>query len=69
MAERTIAFLPSDSPQQRASQLNYWIASTSYAPGSFTVPDGSSRIGVKRLTLRGSERATLQGDSRMVLVG
>lgn len=69
MAERNIAFLPSDQPQQRATQLNYWIATTSYAPGSFTVADGSNRVGVMRLTLRGTERATLQGDSRMVLVG
>lgn len=67
--ERNIAFLPTDTDQKRASDLNYWMATTAYAPGSFTVADGSNRIGVKRLTLRGSERATLRGDSRMVFVG
>lgn len=33
----------------------------SYAPGSFTLATGTFRVQVRRLTLTGSQRATLQG--------
>jgi len=36
-----------------------------YAPGSFTVADGRYVILCKRLTLTGSQRVTLQGNSRL----
>lgn len=36
-----------------------------YAPGSFTVPAESYALMVKRLALTGSQRATLQGNSRL----
>jgi hypothetical protein len=36
-----------------------------YAYGSFTVPDGKGKIQVKRLTLTGSQRVTLQGTGQL----
>lgn len=36
-----------------------------YAPGGLYLPDGVSTVMVKRLTLTGNERATLEGDSRL----
>lgn len=40
---------------------------TAYAPGSFTVTDGHFQFHAKQLILTGAERATLQGDSRLVI--
>lgn len=37
----------------------------SYAPGSFTIPDGKYGLAVKRLSLTGTQRATLQGTARL----
>jgi hypothetical protein len=36
-----------------------------YAPGSFTVADGSYALMVKQLQLTGSQRATLAGTARL----
>lgn len=43
-------------------------ANTLYAPGSFTVATGNFFLGVKRLTLTGAQRATLQGTARLRIV-
>jgi hypothetical protein len=39
-----------------------------YAMGSFTVPTGNGALMVKRLTLTGSQRATLAGTARLRIV-
>jgi hypothetical protein len=36
-----------------------------YAPGSFTVEDGSFRIHKRRLELTGTQRVTLEGTARL----
>jgi hypothetical protein len=41
------------------------MQASSYAPGSFTVPDGQFRIHKRRLELTGSQRATLEGTARL----
>lgn len=41
----------------------------SYSPGSFTVATETGRLLIKRLTLTTTQRATLQGTSRLVLCG
>lgn len=42
--------------------------STAYAPGSFTVSTGNYSLMVKELQLTGSQRATLQGTSRLSVI-
>jgi hypothetical protein len=38
---------------------------TPFAPGSFTVPDASANLQVKRLELTTTQRATLVGTARL----
>lgn len=43
-------------------------ATTTYAPGSFTVATGNYMVMTKRLVLTGSQRATLEGDARLTII-
>jgi hypothetical protein len=44
------------------------LAGNFYASGSFTLVDGQFRVHVKQLRLTGSQRLTMQGDSRLVIM-
>ena len=39
------------------------------APGTFSIADGQHGLFIKRLTLSGSQRGTMQGSARMVGCG
>lgn len=42
--------------------------SSAYATGSFTILNGEYKVMAKRLILTGTERATIEGDGRLVIV-
>lgn len=50
-----------------AGDLTLIVARGLYAPGSMTFASGQYGLAVKRLELTGSQRVTLEGDSRLVL--
>jgi len=53
--------------RQAGDSIDCGVAVGSYAPGSFTLADGQYARMVKELRLVGADRATLAGDSRLVI--